>query len=79
MTNFGDFRLTVFGQFNPTLTVLYMEKLQAKKNVISKSITKNITNIKKIILKNIMQMTIAEESKHEYERLWVYARYGNGK
>ena len=21
MTNFGDFRLTVFGQFNPTLTV----------------------------------------------------------
>ncbi len=56
-----------------------MEKLQAKKNVISKSITKNITNIKKIILKNIMQMTIAEESKHEYERLWVYVRYGNGK
>lgn len=56
-----------------------MEKLQAKKNVISKSITKNITNIKKIILKNIMQMTIAEESKHEYKRLWVYARYGNGK
>lgn len=22
MTNFGDFRLTVFGQFNPTLTVI---------------------------------------------------------
>lgn len=22
MTNFGDFRLTVFGQFNPTLTIL---------------------------------------------------------
>lgn len=37
-----------------------MEKLRAKKNVISK---------------NIMKMTITEESKHEYERLWVYARY----
>ena len=61
-----------------------MEKLQEKKNVISKSITKNITkNITNIttknILKNIMKMTIAEESRHEYERLWVYARYGNGK
>lgn len=22
MTNFGDFRLTVFGQFNPTLTMV---------------------------------------------------------
>ena len=41
-----------------------MEKLYVKENVVSK---------------NIMKMTIAEESKHEYKRLWVYARYGNGK
>ena len=49
-----------------------MEKLHVKEKAITKKVTKNILN-------NIMMMTNREEIKHEYERLWAYARYGDGK
>lgn len=36
MTNFGDFRLTVFGQFNPTLTPFSSEKIFGWLNINNK-------------------------------------------
>lgn len=57
MTNFGDFRLTVFGQFNPTLTnyrqsaiIGVMERLQKNK-------------IKIIIYEDMLE----EISRNDYE------------
>ena len=58
MTNFGDFRLTVFGQFNPTLTLFmrfiisaFICRITRKKDGQNRLVFVRIMNMRKSISK----------------------------